>query len=73
MNAANAAALVQLTCRFRAQIHIDQGPRIINCKSMMGVLSIGASPIDSLTFSANGEDERAALDAIEALIRSWGA
>jgi phosphocarrier protein len=67
-----ASALVQTASRFRSQIHIEQGPRVINAKSLMGVLSIGSNPVPSLTFTVNGEDEKAALSALERLVRSWG-
>lgn len=39
-----AALLVQTACRYTSRILIEQGPKTINAKSMMGVLSLGVGP-----------------------------
>jgi phosphotransferase system HPr (HPr) family protein len=70
LDAKSAAMLVQVACRYRAQILIEQGTKIINAKSMMGVLSLGVGTNDQVLLSANGADEKDAMQAISALLRT---
>ena len=70
LDAKSAAQLVQIACRFRSQILIEQGTKIINAKSMMGVLSLGVGANNQLTLSVNGADEKEALQAVSALLSS---
>ena len=64
LNAANAASLVQLACQYSASIMIRRGSVFINAKSVIGVLSLGAAPGTTLTFEADGADERRAIRAL---------
>ncbi len=68
LDAKSAAQLVQVACRYRAQILIEQGTKIINAKSMMGVLSLGVGIHDRVTLTVNGADEREAMQAVAALL-----
>lgn len=64
-----AALLVQEACKYASRILIEQGGKTVNVKSMMGVLSLGASPADAkLVLVVDGEDEQRAIDAILPLI-----
>ena len=62
--------LVQVACRYRSQILIEQGSKIINGKSMMGVLSLGVGAHDQVTLMTNGADEKEAMQAVSAVLTS---
>ena len=47
LDAKSAAMLVQVACKYRSQILIEQGSKLINAKSLMGVLSLGAGADDA--------------------------
>jgi len=47
LDAKSAAMLVQVACKYRSQILIEQGSKLINAKSLMGVLSLGAGANDA--------------------------
>ena len=68
--ARSAALLVQIACKFAARVLIEQGSKVINAKSMMGVLSLGIGGDDPLYVVTDGEDEQAAVDAIVQLVDS---
>ncbi len=65
-----AALLVQTACRYTSRILIEQGPKTINAKSMMGVLSLGVGPGDVIVLRVDGEDENSAMEAMASLIAS---
>ncbi len=65
-----AVLLVQVACKFNARIRIEQGTKIINAKSMMGVLSLGIAQQGSILLCVDGEDEQQAMAALVRLIES---
>ncbi|MCL2545451.1 MAG: HPr family phosphocarrier protein [Clostridia bacterium] len=65
-----AMLLVQVACRFDSRIRIEQESKIINAKSMMGVLSLGVPQKGSIWLCADGEDEQQAVAALTKLISS---
>ena len=65
-----AAQLVQVASRFDARIMIENQSKIINAKSMLGLLSLGAVTDGRLCLVADGEDEQRAVDAIVRLLDS---
>ncbi len=66
----NAVLLVQTACKFNARIRIEQGVKIINAKSMMGVLSLGIAQKGTILLCVDGDDEQQAIAALEKLITS---
>ena len=70
LDAKSAAMLVQVACRYRSQILIEQGSKIINGKSMMGVLSLGVGAHEQGTLRTNGADEKEAMQAVSAVLTS---
>lgn len=64
------ALLVQVACRFNARILIEQGQKIINAKSMMGVLSLGIAKEGTITLMIDGDDEAQAFTALSKLVAS---
>ena len=73
MHARPASILVERANRHPCEIYIRKGPREVNAKSILGVLTLGAACGETLTFRADGADgatESAALDDLAALIAS---
>ncbi|MBU5485892.1 HPr family phosphocarrier protein [Clostridium sp. MSJ-11] len=67
LHARPAAALVNLTQRFKSNITIEKDGRSVNAKSIIGVLSIGAEREDIISVLIDGEDETRAFNELEEL------
>ena len=63
------SVLVNTAEKFRAQIMLRLGSRLINAKSVVGVMAIASpgEPVE-LTVVCDGRDEKKAMQAIEELI-----
>jgi phosphocarrier protein HPr len=68
LHARAAAKLVHCAARFRSDIKIRKGDEEVDGKSILGILLLAAGRGTVITIKANGEDEAAAVDAIEKLI-----
>jgi phosphoenolpyruvate---glycerone phosphotransferase subunit DhaM len=72
LHARPAATFCRAACGFDAEIRIanlDGDPsRVVNAKSLIGVLSIGAANGHRIRVTAEGPDEAAALRELEALV-----
>lgn len=63
-----AAKLVDTAKRFASRIELLYRDRIIDCKSIMGVITLGAQKDNVIEVVATGEDEEDAIVAIQKLI-----
>jgi phosphocarrier protein HPr len=70
MHARAAAKFVHLATRFEARVLVAREARQMDGKSIMGILLLAAACGSSLTISADGPDEGAAVDALTELVRS---
>jgi phosphocarrier protein HPr len=70
MHARAAAKFVHLAGRFEARIRVSRQGREVDGKSIMGILLLAAARGSSITITAEGADEREAVDALEALVVS---
>ena len=70
IHARPAALLVKTASAFASQILIEKDGERINGKSIMGVITLGATYNSQLLLIADGPDELAALDAIERLFEN---
>jgi phosphocarrier protein len=70
LHARAAAKLVTTASQFQANIRISRDSREIDGKSIMSVMMLAASKGTELQLSAEGEDEQAALEALENLINN---
>ena len=61
---AMAAELVQTASSFEARVMIQRDQKIVNAKSMLGLLSLGADDQANMVLIAEGADEAAAADAV---------
>ena len=68
LHARAAAKLVHSAARFKSDIKIRKGDEEVDGKSILGILLLAAGKGSTITVSADGEDERGAVDAIENLI-----
>jgi phosphocarrier protein HPr len=63
-----AAKLVDTAKRFESRIELVYRDRVVDCKSIMGVITLGAQKDNTLDVIVTGEDEQQAMDAIAKLI-----
>lgn len=63
-----AAKLVDTAKKFESRIELIYRDRVVDCKSIMGVITLGAQKDNVLEVVVNGEDEQNALEAIVKLI-----
>ncbi|MGD0724138.1 MAG: HPr family phosphocarrier protein [Spirochaetia bacterium] len=70
MHARPAALLVKTASGFSCQIYIEKDSERVNGKSIMGVITLGATYNTPLKIIADGPDEAQAVDAIERLFAS---
>jgi phosphocarrier protein HPr len=68
MHARAAARFVRLASSFTANIRVDRAGRVIDGKSIMGLLLLAAARGATITITAEGPDELAALDALTGLV-----
>ena len=65
LEATPIAMLVQVASQYESDIYMETEGKRVNAKSIMGMMSMGMDVGDTLTVSADGADEEAALDGIE--------
>ena len=67
IHARPAALIVQTASQFESNIYLEKETEKINAKSIMGIITLGASYKTDIVVSAEGSDEIEAVDAIAAL------
>jgi len=70
MHARPAALLVKTASEFESRIYIEKDSERVNGKSIMGVITLGATYNTPLKIIADGPDETQALDAIQKLFEN---
>ena len=70
LHARAAAKFVHLASRFESQIRVGRAAKMMDGKSIMGILLLAAARGTALTISAEGTDEAAAVDALVQLVES---
>jgi len=70
MHARAAARFVHLAARFQAHIRVARDSREMDGKSIMGILLLAAARGSAITISAEGSDERDAVEALATLVQS---
>ncbi|OQW69868.1 MAG: phosphocarrier protein HPr [Methylotenera sp.] len=71
LHARASTKLTQTASQFAAEIWIERNGRKVNAKSIMGVMMLAAAKGSTVTLEANGEDEVAAIAALDALINDY--
>lgn len=70
MHARAAARFVHVATRFQAHIRVSRDDRVMDGKSIMGILLLAAARGTTLEISADGPDESEALEALCTLVES---
>ena len=70
IHARPAALLVQTTKNFKSNIFFEKGTNRINAKSIMGIITLGASYGAEIKIIIDGEDEEEAMDILVKLFKS---
>ena len=64
IHARPATLLVQAASKFGSDVNLEYNGKSVNLKSIMGVMSLGVGQNADVTITAEGDDEKDALDAI---------
>jgi len=70
LHARAAARFVHLATRYHAQIRVGRNSKVMDGKSIMGILLLAAARGTTITISADGPDERDAVEALAQLVAS---
>lgn len=65
IHARPATILVQTASKFASDISLSYNGKSVNLKSIMGVMSLGVGQNANVTITAEGDDEKEAMAAIE--------
>jgi phosphocarrier protein HPr len=68
LHARAAARFVHAATRFRSRVTLSRGGRIMDGKSILGILLLAASQGTRLEIGADGEDEGPAVEALALLV-----
>lgn len=64
LQARPAAMFVQEANRFSSEIFLEKDEKKVNAKSIMGLMSLAVSTGSEVTLSAEGSDEKEAIEAL---------
>jgi phosphocarrier protein len=70
LHARAAARFVHLATRYTAQIRVGRDSKVMDGKSIMGILLLAAARGTTITITADGPDERDAVEALAQLVAS---
>ena len=70
LHARAAAKLVTEASRFRSTVDIGKDGKLVNGKSIMGVMMLAASKGTELKIVTEGDDEQEAMDRIISLVNN---
>jgi phosphocarrier protein len=62
-----ADMLVRTACRFQSQIEIEKDGQAVDCKSILGILTLAAGQGSQLNLRASGADAAEAVQALSEL------
>ena len=69
LHARASAKLTQVASKFQSAVWLARNGRRVNAKSIMGVMMLAAGLGTTVELEAEGPDEAAAIDTVEALFR----
>lgn len=65
LEATPIAMLVQVASQYKSSIYVKQDDKRVNAKSIMGMMSLALPAGESVNVSADGTDEKQAIEGIE--------
>ena len=72
IHARPATLLVQQASKFNSDITLEYKGKSVNLKSIMGVMSLGVGKGAEVTITADGADEKDAIEGIDGTIKNEG-
>lgn len=72
LHAALAAEIVRLTSKYDAEIRIEYDDKVIDAKSVLGLLSLAIPYGENLQVIANGNQAEAAMNDLQKLLSKEG-
>ena len=72
IHARPATILVQAASKFSSDITRSYEGKSVNLKSIMGVMSLGVGQNAQVTITANGDDEKEALETVAETMKKEG-
>ena len=72
IHARPATLLVQTASKFSADLILEYKGKSVNLKSIMGVMSLGVGQGADVTITAEGADEKEALEAVTETMKKEG-
>ena len=70
LEARPVAMLVQVASQYDSNIYVECGTKRVNAKSIMGMMTLGLFAGETVTVTADGEDEEEAMANIEKFLSS---
>jgi catabolite repression HPr-like protein len=70
LEARPVALLVQVASQYECSIYVVSDDKRVNAKSIMGMMSMGISAGETVTVTADGPDEKTAIENIEKYLSS---
>ena len=70
LHARPATVAVNAASKFKCEVNVSFKGREVNTKATMGAMSLGIPTQSEITISCNGEDDDAAISAIEDVLRA---
>jgi phosphotransferase system HPr (HPr) family protein len=70
LHARPAALFVQIANKFDSQITVGKDNEVVNGKSIMGILTLGATKGSEIVIEAYGEDAEEAVSELERIVTS---
>lgn len=71
LHARASAKLTQIANQFESDIWVEKNDKKVNAKSIMGVMMLAANQGSNLKITAEGPDEKEALNSIITLISDY--
>lgn len=72
IHARPATMLVQAASKYESDINLEYNGKSVNLKSIMGVMSLGVGQGSDVTISAEGADEKEAMEGIAQAMSNEG-
>mgnify|MGYP000527032090 CR=1 FL=1 len=71
LHARASAKFVTTASQFESEVSVTRNDRTVNGKSIMGMMMLAAAKGTEIIVTANGDDAKQALEAIEQLINDY--
>ncbi|MGX7109530.1 phosphocarrier protein HPr [Facklamia miroungae] len=72
IHARPATLLVQAASKFSSDINLEYKGKSVNLKSIMGVMSLGVGQGSDVTITADGSDEKEAIEMVAETMKKEG-